>query len=161
MTFLANSLSDTSSVPRWTSIQAGIKTQANAILWNNATGLYNDNQTTTFNPQDGNVFAILSGVANFSGRAETVAANLQKRWTPYGPPAPEAGATISPFISSFELMAHVAVGQPQNALDLMRFMWFDWMMDNPQMLVLFPVLLPPSPTLVTFPSSCCQTTKNK
>lgn len=133
MSFLADEMKDTSRIARWTSLAAGIKAGANSLLWNPTTGLYNDNQTTTFAPQDGNVFAILSGVANFSGRAELVSANLQKRWTAYGPPAPEAGKTISPFITSFELQAHMAVAQPQRAVDLMRFMWYDHMMDNPQM----------------------------
>lgn len=94
------------------------------MLWNAADGLYNDNTTTNFHPQDGNVFAIISGVADYQDRAGIVSSNLQKRWTPYGPPAPEAGATISPFITSFELQAHLAVGQAQRSIDLMKFMYF-------------------------------------
>jgi len=78
----------------------------------------------THHTTDGNVFAILSGVADYSNRSALVATNLQARWTPYGPPAPEAGATISPFITSFELQAHFAVGQPQRSIDLMKDMYF-------------------------------------
>jgi hypothetical protein len=94
------------------------------MLWNAADGLYNDNTTTTFHAQDSNVFSVISGVADYQGRAEIVASSLQKRWTPFGPPAPESGATISPFITSFELQAHFAVGQPQRSIDLMKFMYF-------------------------------------
>lgn len=122
--FLAEALDDTSSVAAWQSYQANIKSAANSMLWNAADGLYNDNTTTTFHPQDGNVFAIISGVADYEGRAELVATNLQKRWTRYGPPAPEAGATISPFITSFELYAHAAVGETQRSIDLMKFMYY-------------------------------------
>lgn len=133
MTELANVVGDTAVIPQWTAAASAIKAGANKLLWNDAAGMYNDNQSTTFNPQDGNVFAILSGVADYNGRAQIVSNSLAARWTPYGPPAPEAGATISPFITSFELQAHMAVGQPQRAIDLMRFMWYGWMMNNPQM----------------------------
>ena len=133
MTDLATVLSDKEPIPSWTTYATNIKSAANAKLWDQSTGLFTDNTTTTFNPQDGNVFAIISGVADNGTRAATVAANLRARWTPYGPPAPEAGPTISPFITSFELQAHVRVGAAQRSIDLMKSMYYGFMMDNPDM----------------------------
>ncbi|OCL01634.1 glycoside hydrolase family 78 protein [Glonium stellatum] len=129
---LAYAVNDTEPIVAWTAYAEGIKTAANELLWDNSAGLYTDNQTTTLHPQDGNVWAIISGVANAS-QASTISTNLAARWGPYGAPAPEAGTTVSPFISGFELQAHFLAGQPQHAIDLMRFMWADFMLDDPRM----------------------------
>lgn len=56
------------------------------------------------------------------------------RWIrPYGAPAPEAGATISPFASGFEVQAHFLAGFPERAIELIEFMWADFMLDDPRM----------------------------
>lgn len=129
---LAYSVDDTSLISTWQKYYDNIVTAANELLWDASAGLYYDNQTTTLNPQDGNCWAVLSGVAN-STRATTISSALQARWGPYGAPAPEAGTTVSPFISGFELQAHFLAGQPQYAIDLMKFMWADFMLDDPRM----------------------------
>ena len=116
----------------WANTSATIKSAANTLLWDEAAGFYKDNETTTLHPQDGNVWSIISGIASPS-RAITVSTNLAARWGPYGGPAPEAGTAVSPFISSFELQAHFLAGQPQNAIELMRFMYADFMLDDPRM----------------------------
>jgi hypothetical protein len=126
-------MNDTSSISKWTSAALGIKTAANELLWDSAAGLYRDNETTTLHPQDGNVWAILSNLTANASQSDAISTNLAARWGPYGAPAPEALATISPFISSFELQAHFLAGHPQRALDLMNFMWADFMLDDPRM----------------------------
>ncbi|KAH9825515.1 Six-hairpin glycosidase, partial [Teratosphaeria destructans] len=95
---LAHALDDPSLIPTWQTYHTNIVTAANDLLWDEPAGLYTDNETTTLHPQDGNVWAILSGVADAS-RAATISDALQARWGPYGAPAPEAGTTVSPFIS--------------------------------------------------------------
>ena len=40
-------------------------------------------------PQDGNVWAVLSGVTTNETRIESILNNLQSRWTAYGPTAVE------------------------------------------------------------------------
>jgi hypothetical protein len=45
----------------------------------------------------------------------------------------EAGATVSPFISGFELRAHYIAGHPKRAVKLMKLMWGDFMLDHPRM----------------------------
>ncbi|CAI0647920.1 unnamed protein product [Colletotrichum noveboracense] len=112
---------------------------ANNILWDESASSYRDNDTiasessTTSYPQDGNSWAIISRIAN-GKRAEAISDALKARWIrPYGAPAVEAGQTISPFATGFELQAHYMAGHPDYAVDLMEFMWADYMLDNPLM----------------------------
>lgn len=95
--------------------------------------LFKDNdQGSTVYPQDGNSYALLSGLVNDTSRASAISAALAARWIkPYGAPAPEAGSTISPFASGFEVRGHYAAGHPERAVELMEFMWADFMLDSP------------------------------
>ena len=129
---LATVLKDTSVIPSWQGYASGIKSAANSILWDETVGLYRDNETTTFNPQDGNCWAVVSNITESSSQVQSISSNLVSRWGPYGAPAPEAGATVSPFISGFELQAHVLSGNATAALDLMRLEW-GFMLDDPRM----------------------------
>ncbi|KAL9062352.1 MAG: hypothetical protein Q9157_008997 [Trypethelium eluteriae] len=130
---LSTVVNDTSSNANWTSYADGIKSAANSRLWDSSAGLYRDNETTTLHPQDGNCWAVISGLVANNSQTTSISSNLASRWGPYGAPAPEAGATVSPFISSFELQVHFIAGAPQRALDLMSFMWADFMLDDPRM----------------------------
>lgn len=132
---LAEVLND-SSVGEWSSLASKIKTAANAQLWDPSLNLYRDNDSlplTSVHPQDGNSWAILSNLTTSAERTINISKALSSRWGKYGAPAPEAGATVSPFISSFELQAHYIAGQPESAVELMRFMWGDFMLDDPRM----------------------------
>ena len=129
---LAHAVDDTALIPTWQAYYDNIVSAANELLWDESAGMYTDNQTTQLHPQDGNCWAIISGVAN-SSRAVSISNALQARWGPYGAPAPEAGTTVSPFISGFELQAHMLAGQPQHAISLMKSMWADFMLDDPRM----------------------------
>ncbi|GIK02051.1 hypothetical protein Aspvir_006094 [Aspergillus viridinutans] len=113
-------------------IAATLKSAANAKLWDPATGLYRDNETTTLHPQDGNAWALKANLTLSANQSSTISTALSARWGPYGAPAPEAGATISPFITGFELQAHFLAGQPQRALDLIWRQW-GFMLDDPRM----------------------------
>lgn len=134
-TSLAAILDDTSA-GAWSKYAAGIKEAANARLWDASANLYRDNDTMPFtdlHPQDGNAWAILSNLTTSSSQKVNISAALASRWGKYGAPAPEAGATVSPFISGFEIQAHYLAGQPSNAVKLMKFMWGDFMLDDPRM----------------------------
>lgn len=116
---------------------AGIRTSVNQRLWDPAQNLFFDNDTIqtagSVHPQDGNSWAIIAGVVD-AGRAANISNALKARWVkPYGAPAPEAGATVSPFVSGFEVQAHYLAGNPDYAVDLMEFMWADFMLDDPRM----------------------------
>ncbi|THX28486.1 Six-hairpin glycosidase [Aureobasidium pullulans] len=129
---LAYAVNDTSHIASWTNSSAAIVSAANTLLWNSSASLYKDNETTALHPQDGNVWSIISGVAS-ANQSTDISGALAARWGPYGAPAPEAGTTVSPFITGFELQAHFLAGQPQRAIELMQFMWADFMLDDPRM----------------------------
>ena len=128
-----NTSSAISNIPRWQSYASGIKTAANSLLWDATANLYRDNETTILMPQDGNSWALKANITDSDAKAQAVSSALAARWGPYGAPAPEAGATVSPFVSGFELEAHFKAKQPQRVLDLIRFMFADFMLDDPRM----------------------------
>ncbi|KAL0765351.1 hypothetical protein CaCOL14_012100 [Colletotrichum acutatum] len=136
---LATIMNDTSEISHWEALAAGISSAANSILWDESMSLYRDNDTIIDGssapsyPQDGNAWAVISGIATGT-RAQAVSDALKARWVrPYGAPAVEAGQTISPFITGFELQAHYIAGHSDYAVDLMEFMWADYMLDDTRM----------------------------
>lgn len=126
-------MSDTSDAGNWTTSAAGIPPAANALLWDDSANLFWDNDTQkVLHPQDGNAWAVISGVASGT-RAEAISDSLAGRWIrPYGAPAPEGGVTISPFVSGFEVQAHYKVRRADRAVDLIEFMWAGFMLDDPR-----------------------------
>jgi hypothetical protein len=131
---LANVVGDTASASKWGPIAAGVKSAANNLLWDASANLYKDNENSGVHPQDGNVWAIKSGLTNSDSQNAAISAALKARWGKYGAPAPETGspATVSPFIGSLELEAHFLANDPQTALDLMRLQW-GFMLNDPRM----------------------------
>lgn len=117
----------------YTNAASTIKDSAQTLLWDASTSLFRDNETTTLHPQDGNVWAVLANVTTSPAQNAAISSALSTRWTPYGPPAIEAADAISPFISGFEIQAHFRAGRADRALDLIRFMWADFMLDDPRM----------------------------
>lgn len=136
-TSLAEHLNDTSKfVQSWSVVAEGIKTAANERLWDPEMNLYRDNDDlplTDLHPQDGNAWAVVSNLTLNQERSVNISRALQSRWGPYGAPAPEAGATVSPFASGFELQAHYIAGRPGAAVNLIRLMWHDYMLEDPRM----------------------------
>ncbi|SMR49452.1 unnamed protein product [Zymoseptoria tritici ST99CH_3D1] len=116
----------------WSRTAERIKQSANTLLWNDTTGLYHDNETTTLSPQDGNAWAVLANLTDSSEKNTRISTALRSRWGTYGAPAVEADDAISPFISGFELRAHLLAGNATSALDLIRLQW-GFMLDDPRM----------------------------
>ena len=134
-TYLAAVLNDT-SVSSWSKTAAGIKNATYDRLWDASANLYRDNDThplTSLHPQDGNSWAVIANLTHSAAQNSNISTALSSRWTKYGAPAPEAGATVSPFISGFELQAHYIAGHAERAVKLMKFMWADFMLDDPRM----------------------------
>ncbi|KAJ9644682.1 hypothetical protein H2199_003645 [Coniosporium tulheliwenetii] len=129
---LADALNDTTVVQNWTSAAAGIKAAANALLWDADAGMYRDNETTTLHPQDGNSWAVVSNITDEPAKNLAISQGLRERWTPYGAPAIEAADAVSPFISGFEIQAHVRAGNATRGLELVRLQW-GFMLDDPRM----------------------------
>jgi hypothetical protein len=130
---LAKVMDDTSVASAWQKHAQTVKAGVNALLWDGHAGLYRDNETTTLHPQDGNAWAVVSNITSNSTQMASISEKLASRWTKFGAPAPECGPTISPFISSIELQAHYIAGQPDRAMELIRLMWADFMLDDPRM----------------------------
>lgn len=135
-TRLAAVVGDDSVTDTYQSAMAGIKEAINERLWDPEQNLFFDNDedqtASAVHPQDGNSWVIVAGVVD-AERAAAISTSLSNRWTPYGSPAPEAGATISPFASGFEVQAHYLAGHPERAVELMEFMWHDFMYADPRM----------------------------
>ncbi|KAK3692122.1 Six-hairpin glycosidase-like protein [Podospora appendiculata] len=95
-------------------------------------GVFKDNATsTTLHPQDANSMAIFFGLVDpTSPLAQQISTSLLANWTPIGAATPELPGTISPFISSLEVAAHLTAGRAQRALDLVRRCW-GWYLAHP------------------------------
>ncbi|KAI1796973.1 Six-hairpin glycosidase [Ganoderma leucocontextum] len=129
---LAQNQNDSATADRWSQLALGIQSAAIPLLWQPDVGLFKDNETTTLAPQDGNAWAVKSGLVTNASQIVQISEALQARWGQYGAPAPEAADAVSPFISGFELEAHFAANRTTAALTLIRNMWADFMLDDPR-----------------------------
>ncbi|KAI1777053.1 glycoside hydrolase family 78 protein [Hypoxylon cercidicola] len=133
---LATWLGDTTGVnSTWLESASKLRSAINVRLWDETSGAFDnsvesrDNNTGLY-PQDGNALAVLFGVVNAtSDQAQDISTSLTKNWTPIGAESPELPGEVSPFISSFEIQAHLFAGQTQRALDLIRTSW-GWYLHN-------------------------------
>lgn len=128
----SDSSNTTTDLPAlWTQRAAELQRATLAHCFDKGYGAFRDNATATaLHPQDANAMAVLFGVvgANTS-TARSISSRLTDNWTPIGAEAPELPGNISPFISSFEIQAHLAAGETERALDLIRTSW-GWYLDN-------------------------------
>ncbi|WYZ46556.1 hypothetical protein EsH8_IX_000781 [Colletotrichum jinshuiense] len=119
----------------WAAAAARLKEAYNAVLWDGSASLFRDNETEAgalLFPQDGNALALYYNLTLSGSQASAVSAALLRNWNDIGPVTPELPDTISPFISSVEVLAHLAAGKPRRALRLMRRTW-GYMLDSPLM----------------------------
>jgi hypothetical protein len=132
-TYLATWAFDTTGLStKWAAQATDLRNAILAYCWDAAYGAFKDNATsTTLYPQDANSMAIVFGIVDAnSSFAQNISARLTENWTPIGAEPPELPTNISPFISSFEIQAHLIAGQTQRALDLIRRSW-GWYLNNP------------------------------
>ncbi|KAI0477673.1 alpha-L-rhamnosidase B [Xylariaceae sp. FL0804] len=124
---------DTGLNATWLNTASGLLDSINAKLWDEEYGAFKDNYgqwDLGLHPQDGNSLAVLFGIVNASSAmAQDISSWLTHNWTPIGPESPELTGEVSPFISSFEVQAHLVAGQTQRALDLIRTSW-GWYLNN-------------------------------
>ncbi|KAI9066646.1 glycoside hydrolase family 78 protein [Trametes sanguinea] len=130
---LASDEGETTTAQQYAQIASRIQQAAVPLLWQPTVGLFRDNETTTLAPQDGNAWAVKSGLVTNASQITAISQALEARWGPYGAPAPEAADAVSPFISGFELEAHFMANRTEAALGLIRRMWGDFMLDDPRM----------------------------
>ena len=128
----AQNQNDSATADRWSQLATGVQSAAQTLLWQPDVGLFKDNETTTLAPQDGNTWAVKSGLVTNASQIVQISEALQARWGPYGAPSPEVDA-VSPFTSSLELETHFMANRTAAALALIRTMWADFMLDDPRM----------------------------
>ncbi len=123
---LATVEGDAAQASAYTTQAAGLKTAANATLWNATAGGYRDNPTSSLIPQDGNSLSVWFGLVDDATKASTLLATLKSNWNAYGSQTPEGDPTkamIPPFPGSMEVVARFIANDDQNALDLIRLEW--------------------------------------
>ncbi|THH04410.1 hypothetical protein EW145_g5548 [Phellinidium pouzarii] len=106
----------------WSANATALKTAFNKAFWSDERGMYTDNATTTFVPQDANALAVVFNLTTLE-QAKSISLGLTKNWNEFGAVAPEAPDTIAPFIGGFELQAHFISGNDARALDLLHREW--------------------------------------
>jgi hypothetical protein len=79
---------------------------------------------TTAHPQDANVEAVSAGLVEGDAADRALAFVREHLWTPIGPKfADEGDVYISPYMSSYELIARLQRRDAAGALDLVRRLW--------------------------------------
>ncbi|KAF2180157.1 glycoside hydrolase family 78 protein [Zopfia rhizophila CBS 207.26] len=121
-----------SQAAQWHTAAERLKESYNTILWSSEASLYRDNQSTALMPQDGNALALLYNLTDSERQASSISASLTRFWTPIGPITSELPDTISPFVSSIEVLAHFAANEPSRGLELVRRTW-SYLLDSPLM----------------------------
>ncbi|KAJ4477471.1 glycoside hydrolase family 78 protein [Lentinula aciculospora] len=120
---LAMALGNASLAEAYASNASSIKATFNDLLWNEAVGLFSDNDMSTLYPQDGNSLAVLFNLTKNASQIQAVSEGLTQFWTEIGALSPELNDTIIPFVGGFELQAHFIAGQGERALDLLHREW--------------------------------------
>lgn len=128
---IATWMNEADLAKNYTSRAASLKGNVTDHLYDPAYGAFKDNNTdTTVYPQDANSMSLSFGlVPNDSSTASSISERLTENWTPIGAETPELPDNISPFISSFEIQAHFAIGNTNRALELIRRSW-GWYLSN-------------------------------
>lgn len=123
---------DSGLAAAWTADAAKLQAATLKYCYDAPVGAFRSNATnTTLYDQGSNSLAVAFGVVGpNSTEAQSISRWLTTNWTPIGANCPELPGEMSPFISSFELQAHLVAGQAQRALDLMRLSW-GWYINNP------------------------------
>ncbi|KAL5528784.1 hypothetical protein ACEPAF_7921 [Sanghuangporus sanghuang] len=119
---LASYLNETELASAWAANATALKTTFNNTFWSGELGMYTDNATTTFVPQDGNSLAVIFNLTT-PEQAQSISTGLTKNWNEFGAVSPESPDTIAPFIGGFELQAHFISGNGERALDFLRLEW--------------------------------------
>ncbi|KAH7350613.1 putative alpha-L-rhamnosidase B [Rhexocercosporidium sp. MPI-PUGE-AT-0058] len=128
---MADWVSDPNS-SRWEEQAYVLKAAMNSAVfnWDPAVGAFKDtNVDSSHHPEDGNSLALYYGMAS-SIHQRNISDKLVTNWGPIGAKCPELKFNIVPFVESMEIKGHLAIGQTNRALDLIRRSW-GWYLNNP------------------------------
>ena len=99
---LASYLNETELASAWSANASTLRTTFNNAFWSDELGMYTDNATTSFVPQDGNSLAVVFNLTS-PEQAQSISNGLTKNWDQFGAVSPESPDTIAPFIGGFEV----------------------------------------------------------
>jgi alpha-L-rhamnosidase len=125
---LATAAGQSAQAATYTQQAATLRTAINAHLFNSSTGLYEiSNTKPTGVAQDANALAVLYGVAPAANASSILAKLKSSLWGTYGPLpfSSDTGnaATISPYVSGYELDARLATNDTIDAETLLNTEW--------------------------------------
>ena len=117
-------------VTYWRELAEKVSKAINERLWNEQAQCYVDTYDSSYVPQDGNVLAVLFGVAT-GDRATAVMKTLQERnWSPYGSSIfstdcdhQERSHHISPMFCTLEAETHFCAGDAAGGMELIHRLW--------------------------------------
>jgi hypothetical protein len=134
---LAGWIEQPAAANHWLAREAALAKPFNETFWDSSVGAYKDSPTgPVVHPQDGNAFAILSGLAplaraksalaylgrvNYRSYGQTIADN--DTWDNATMKGVTASQVVYPIISYFEVLARYKIGDPDSALGMIRRTW--------------------------------------
>jgi hypothetical protein len=126
----------TSDASRWQSRIAPVAAAFSSVFWDATTGAFRDTpEGPVVHPQDGNVFAVLAGLASpaqATSALHYLSLTTQRQWgdtiadnNVWDDPiwGSEAGERVYPFISYFDVLARYQAGRAASGLELIRREW--------------------------------------
>ena len=123
---LAELAGDEADAAKWRETAPRIADGVNAELWDASKGAYRQSSDNPGNvPQDGNVFAVLNGIAD-AQRSETVLDSVKRDlWTPYGSKSGTGSMPqlVGPFMNYYEALARFQAGRDEEAWKLIGDVW--------------------------------------
>ena len=123
---LAGLVGDDADAAKWEETAPRIADGVNAELWDASKGAYRQSSDNPGNvPQDGNVFAVLNGIAG-AERSETVLDSVKRDlWTPYGSKSGTGSMPqlVGPFMNYYEALARFQAGRDGEAWKLIDDVW--------------------------------------
>jgi hypothetical protein len=123
---LAERYGDDAPAAVWRETAPRIADGINAELWDAAKGAYRQSSTNPGNvPQDGNVFAVLAGIAGPERTDSSLDYLRRELWTPYGSKSGTGSMPqlVGPFMNYYEALARFRTGRDAEAWKLLRDVW--------------------------------------
>jgi hypothetical protein len=123
---LADLQGDGARAREWRQTAPVIAAGVDEELWDASKGAYRQSSMNPGNvPQDGNVFAVLNGIAD-PARARSSLDYLERElWTPFGSKSGTGTMPqlVGPFINYYEALARFEAGRDAEAWELLRRVW--------------------------------------
>jgi Bacterial alpha-L-rhamnosidase 6 hairpin glycosidase domain/Bacterial alpha-L-rhamnosidase C-terminal domain len=139
---LATWIGQTAQASTWTAQIAPVAAAFGPAFWDATAGAFKDATTgAVVHPQDGNVFAVLAGLAPLTESREALNYLRSSEWQPYGatmadndvwdgyPWGDQADLRVYPFIGYFDVLARFQSGLDASAVALIRREW-GYMLSN-------------------------------